>query len=99
MSVWRPHRRLRQRYQELQQTLFDELTRVLQEKLTVALQEVLEQPIVFKAIPAFRNTRLEIDFHVERNTEAEDILRGQGGSVANVLSVGLPPVRPDHTRL
>lgn len=73
----------------LQGELFRKLTSVLEAKLSIALQEVLEQPIVFKAKPEIRRNQIEIDFSIERAGEAEDIMKGQGGSVANVLSVGL----------
>lgn len=73
----------------LQGELFRSLTSVLEEKLTIALQEVLEQPIAFKATPKIRRDQIEIDFAIERDGQPEDIMKGQGGSVANVLSVGL----------
>ena len=73
----------------LQGELFRSLTAALERNLTIALQEVLEQPIVFKARPLIRRNQLEIDFHIERAGGPEDIMRGQGGSVANILSVGL----------
>lgn len=73
----------------LQGELFRALTSALEKNLTIALQEVLEQPIVFKARPTIRRNQVEIDFFIERAGEPEDIMRGQGGSVANILSVGL----------
>jgi ABC-type glutathione transport system ATPase component len=73
----------------LQGELFRTLTAVLEEKLTIALQEVLEQPIAFKAKAEIRRNQIEIDFSIERSGQPEDIMKGQGGSVANVLSVGL----------
>ena len=73
----------------LQGELFRSLTAALEKNLTIALQEVLEQPIAFKAKPVIRRNQVEIDFCIERSGQDEDILRGQGGSVANVLSVGL----------
>ncbi len=73
----------------LQGELFRALTVVLEGKLTIALQEVLEQPISFKAKPEIRRNQIEIDFSIERDGQPEDIMKGQGGSVANVLSVGL----------
>jgi predicted ATPase len=53
------------------------------------LQEVLDQPIVFKAEASFRNGATSVEFAIERNGHIEDIMKGQGGSVANVVSVGL----------
>jgi ABC-type glutathione transport system ATPase component len=73
----------------LQGELFRALTSALETNLSIALQEVLEQAIVFKARPVVRRNQLEIDFCIERSGQPEDIIRGQGGSVANVLSVGL----------
>jgi len=73
----------------LNQQLFEHLLNVVQEKLTIALQEVLEQPIVFRAEVDFKRGMSTVEFCVERNGKKEDVYHGQGGSVANVLSVGL----------
>ena len=73
----------------LSQQLFSETLDILQEKLTIGLQEVLEQPIQFKATPAYKNNSAVVEFSIEKEGHAEDIYRGQGGSVQNVLSVGL----------
>jgi hypothetical protein len=75
--------------EQLNQQLFQQLLQVVQEKLTIALQEILDQPLEFKAAADFKRGAATVDFWVERGGQAEDILRGQGGSVANVLSVGL----------
>ena len=75
--------------EQLSEQLFQQLLGTVQEKLTVALQEILEQPIVFKAAADFKRGAATVEFWVERDGNAEDILRGQGGSVANILSVGL----------
>ena len=75
--------------EQLNQQLFQQLLQVVQEKLTIALQEILDQPLEFKASADFKRGAATVDFWVERGGQAEDILRGQGGSVANVLSVGL----------
>jgi len=73
----------------LSEQLFKELLDVIQAKLSIALQEVLEQDIQLVASAGWRNNRASVDFHIERNGQAEDIQYGQGGSVANILSVGL----------
>ena len=73
----------------LSRELFSETLQVLEQKLTIALQEVLEQPIRFKATPAFKNNAAVVEFSIDRGGFEEDIYRGQGGSVQNVLSVGL----------
>lgn len=75
--------------EQLSGQLFQQLLGVVQEKLTVALQEILEQPICFRADADFKRGAATVEFRIERNGQSEDILRGQGGSVANVLSVGL----------
>ena len=73
----------------LNQQLFQQLLGTVQEKLTVALQEILEQPIVLKAEADFKRGAATVESRIERDGFQEDIMKGQGGSVANVLSVGL----------
>lgn len=69
--------------------LFGRTVRLLEEKLTIALQEVLQQPLKLKAECRYLRGAAAIEFSIERDGHREDILKGQGGSVANVLSVGL----------
>jgi len=73
----------------LSNQLLQQVLGTVQEKLTIALQEILEQPIRFKALSEFKRGTTTVEFWVERGENKEDILRGQGGSVANILSVGL----------
>lgn len=73
----------------LSQKLFEEVLGVLEEKLSIALEEVLEQPIRFKADASFKRGTANVDFSIQRSGNTEDVNRGQGGSVQNVLSVGL----------
>ena len=73
----------------LSEQLFEQLLGIVQEKLTIALQEILEQPLKFRAVADFKRGQATVEFCVERDGHEEDILRGQGGSVANILSVGL----------
>lgn len=73
----------------LSRKLLERMVKLLEEKLSIALQEVLEQPLQLRAVQSFERGAASVRFHVERNGQEEDILRGQGGSVANVLSVGL----------
>ncbi len=80
---------MEQSLDSLSQKLFEQLVGVLEEKLTLALQEVLEQPIALRASTGFSRGSVTIDFYIERDGHHEDIMRGQGGSVANILSVGL----------
>jgi DNA repair exonuclease SbcCD ATPase subunit len=73
----------------ISEALFDQHLRVIENNLSNALQEVLQQPIRLKAEPSFKRSAVTVDFYIERAGEHEDVMRGQGGSVANVLSVGL----------
>jgi hypothetical protein len=75
--------------EQLNEQLFQRLLGVVQEKLTLALQEILEQPICFRAKLDFKRGGASVDFWIERDGQEEDVLRGQGGSVANILSVCL----------
>ncbi len=76
--------------QELSDQMFDNIVRLLEEKLTIALQEVLEQPISLKAVASYRSATPPASiFTWSGDGNPEDIMKGQGGSVANVLSVGL----------
>jgi len=73
----------------LSEKLFEDILGVLEKHLTNALQEVLDQPIEFRATADFKRGSAIVDFHIEREGFEEDIQRGQGGSVHNILSVGL----------
>lgn len=73
----------------LGQQLFGDIINVVEAQLSRALQEVLEQPIVLKMERGFKNGVASIEFHIERQGKKENIIDGQGGSVANILSVGL----------
>jgi len=74
---------------KLSEQLFGAVTRTIEQNLTVALQEVLEQPICLRAERDFKRNGATLEFHILREGQREDILRGTGGSVANILSVGL----------
>jgi hypothetical protein len=73
----------------LSNELFTKVIDLVQRNLTHALQEVLEQPIQLQAKSTFQNNGSSVKFSILRDGEEEDVYRGQGGSVANVLSVGL----------
>jgi hypothetical protein len=73
----------------LGQQLFGDIIAAVESQLSRALQEVLEQPIELKVARGLKGGVAGIDFHIERQGAKEDILEGQGGSVANILSVGL----------
>lgn len=74
---------------QLSERMFGHIVATIQDKMTLALQEVLEQPLTLRVLQDFKRSSVSLSFTVERDGEPEDILRGQGGSVANVLSVGL----------
>ena len=73
----------------LSSKLFKELVGALEEKLSVALQDILEQPIVFRASPKSHRNATVLEFSIERDGNTEDARRAQGGSVHNIVSVGL----------
>ncbi len=73
----------------LSNNVFQRELSVIESTLTKALQEILDQPVVFKATASFKRDAASVEFSIERNGNPEDIMRGQGGSVANVVSVGL----------
>ncbi len=75
--------------EQLSEQLFQQLLAVVEEKLSIALQEILEQPIQFRAAADFKRGMATVEFWIEHDGHREDVLRGQGGSVANILSVGL----------
>lgn len=75
--------------EKLNQDLFSTLLGTVQEKITIALQEILEQPITFHAQAGFSRNSASVEFWVERNGKPEDLINGQGGSVANIVSVCL----------
>src|SRR5258706_8236339 len=73
----------------LSNALFGALADLIERHLTLALQEVLQQPITLKVERDFKRGAATMRFHIQRDGQEEDIMRGQGGSVANILSVGL----------
>jgi DNA repair exonuclease SbcCD ATPase subunit len=75
--------------EKLSEEMFGRLAAVIEKHQTLALQEVLGQPITLKIERDFKAKRSTMRFYVERDGQEEDIMRGQGGSVANILSVGL----------
>ena len=75
--------------ESLSNHLFARDLEILEEKLSIALSEVLKQPIQFQAELKFKSNYANVEFSVQRDENREDVKRGQGGSVHNVLSVGL----------
>lgn len=74
---------------QLDSQLFQEITSLLEDKLSIALQEVLEQNIRLKVKSVMTHKSIGFEFSIERDGNEENILKGCGGSVANILSVGL----------
>jgi DNA repair exonuclease SbcCD ATPase subunit len=81
--------RVHQALDELSQRIFEQVSRALEENLTLWLQEVLEQPLEVKVVTDYKRNSASVEFTILRAGQEEDIMRGQGGSVVNVLSVGL----------
>jgi len=75
--------------EKLDGELFKNITTLLENKLSVALQEILEQDIRLKVEPVIQGKSIGFKFRTERNGSEEDIMRGNGGSVVNILSVCL----------
>lgn len=81
--------KVEQALEALSEELFGKLADTLELHLTRALQDVLEQPIELKVKRDSMRGSAAMKLYIEHNGQQEDIMRGQGGSVANVLSVGL----------
>nr|WP_092157842.1 hypothetical protein [Maridesulfovibrio ferrireducens] len=75
--------------EELTTALFGELLTELETNLTHAIREILGQDREVKAIASIRDKKLQVDFQILNQGGEEDIMVGQGGSVCNILSVGL----------
>lgn len=75
--------------EKLGNDVFQRQLTLIENTMTKALQEVLEQDIEFKATATFARGAASVEFSIARGENTEDIMRGQGGSVANVVSVGL----------
>ncbi|WP_320171450.1 hypothetical protein [Maridesulfovibrio sp.] len=78
-----------ERLEELSTALFGELLRELETNLTHAIREILGQDREVRAVPSIRDKKLQVDFQILNQGGEEDIMVGQGGSVCNILSVGL----------
>jgi DNA repair exonuclease SbcCD ATPase subunit len=75
--------------EQLSNDVFQRELNTIEKTITKALQEVLDQPVQFKAAASFKRDAASVEFSIERGGNVEDIMRGQGGSVANIVSVGL----------
>lgn len=77
------------RLETLCRNLFGEILDEVQRNLTFALREVLGQHLRVTTTREVQRGKVSVTFSIERDGQAEDILTGQGGSVCNVISVGL----------
>ncbi|MUM77380.1 hypothetical protein GKC30_07025 [Pseudodesulfovibrio sp. F-1] len=78
--------------EELSTALFGQVLDEVELNLTHAVREILGQDRVVATRREVRNNRLQIRFEIHNQghgDRVEDILSGQGGSVCNILSVGL----------
>ncbi|XPV76443.1 MAG: hypothetical protein ACNI27_00620 [Desulfovibrio sp.] len=78
--------------EDLSTALFGELLDDIEQNLTHAINEILGQRRTVSTVREIRNGRLFINFQILNDgneDEIEDVLTGQGGSVCNILSVGL----------
>lgn len=81
--------RVAARLEFLCQSLFGEILDEVQRNLTYALREVLAQDLKVTSTREVQRGKVAITFGIERDGQPEDILTGQGGSVCNIISVGL----------
>jgi hypothetical protein len=82
----------RDRLEELSKALFGKILDEVELNLTHAIREILGQDRVVMTEREVKGNRLNIQFqirHAGNEEEIEDIMSGQGGSVCNILSVGL----------
>ena len=78
--------------EELSTALFGKILDEVEANLTHAIREILGQDRVVVSEREVKGNRLNIHFLIRnqgREDEIEDIMSGQGGSVCNILSVGL----------
>ncbi len=76
----------------LSKALFGKILDEVELNLTHAVREILGQDRVVTTARQVKNNHLQIDFQIHNrgnDDEIEDIMTGQGGSVCNILSVGL----------
>ncbi len=81
--------RVSRRLEELTRELFGALLDEIETDLTHAVREILGQDRRVVTRREVKNNRLFVEFEMEQGGRVEDILVGQGGSVCNILSVGL----------
>lgn len=82
----------RDRLEELSKALFGKILDEVELNLTHGIREILGQDRVVITEREVKSNRLQIHFQIHNQgneDEIEDIMSGQGGSVCNILSVGL----------
>ncbi|OLN27310.1 hypothetical protein DVDV_2196 [Desulfovibrio sp. DV] len=77
------------RLEDLTRELFGEVLDEIETDLTHAVREILGQNRTVVTRREIKNGKLVIEFEMEQDGRTEDIYVGQGGSVCNILSVGL----------
>ncbi len=78
-----------ERLEQLATAYFGDILQEVEVNLSFALQDILGQNLRVVTTREVKYGKVHIQFGIERDGQPEDILRGQGGSVCNVLSVGL----------
>jgi DNA repair exonuclease SbcCD ATPase subunit len=78
-----------ERLEALCRDLFGRILDEVERNLSHALKEVLGQDLNVVSTRTVQRGKVTVAFGVERNGNLEDILTGQGGSVCNIISVGL----------
>ncbi len=78
-----------ERLDALSAHLFGDILKEIERNLTYALREVLGQNLKVVTQSEVKKGKMHVTFGIERDGQPEDILTGQGGSVCNVISVGL----------
>ena len=73
----------------LSKNLFGQILDEIETNLTHAVREILGQEREVRTLREIKNNRLFITFQILNKGQEEDVLVGQGGSVCNILSVGL----------
>ena len=76
----------------LSKALFGEILDEIEDTLTHAIREVLGQDRTVTSQREVKGNRLTVHFEIRNrgiDADVEDILCGQGGSVCNIMSVGL----------
>lgn len=81
--------RIADRLDQLSQHLFGDILDEVERNLSLALREILEQDLRVVTTREVKKGKVNITFGIERQGKREDILTGQGGSVCNIISVGL----------